>query len=670
MSAEESPRTPLRLDKPSPEFRDLLRDATGRMESDGPEKLVEVIDKLDKALDDLAPTSAAFAELMKQMREVCASYGVIPSSHILPASRLSINKSPFAIGGFSDVFQGKYDGSVVCIKKLRMASTSSIEKTRRMLYREALVWKRLKHANIVPFIGVTLHPLQIISEWMSRGNLSVYIKSNPDTNRVTLLADVARGLHYLHLCDVVHGDLKGPNIMVDASGSARITDFGLAYNQNALEHNHKSSSGTLRWMAPEILQEKGSPSKGADVFSFAMVMVEVFTGAAPFNIHPSVAATLVIMQGQRPPRPDHPGLTEKLWKLMQRCWDQEPQLRPEMSEVLEVLQQPDMPPTVEPPPLQIMHRGKVAPKFPSRKNTSPTASRPTSVHENQKSRSRVGSQTALQEKSSDVKNPHPNERRWGQPSGTIARSPSRRNRVTSEPSPMAIDFRPLGFGSIHVGRANPTHDYTDRPRKHRVGTTDSTYNINGSNPDINRKLEHDHGKMKRSNKRDTADSRSRLNSGIRNQGDPARNLSLTSLSGGPSRNHLAGQSQHDTNFSRLRRRKSDLDTVNVDDGFLPRGLSGDGPPKVDDSRTAHDSRHELPPGTRSPRDSWVHVLQGEQGPHHLLVRQPPRELPPETMTDTTGIHGNTQEQATQIPHKKSGLWGRLKKSLGFGKGWK
>lgn len=63
--------------------------------------------------------------------------------------------------------------------------------------------------------------------------------------------------------------------MVDARGHARITDFGLARNQAALERTHTMPGGTARWTAPEILKEEGTLSKGADVFSFAMVMVEV-----------------------------------------------------------------------------------------------------------------------------------------------------------------------------------------------------------------------------------------------------------------------------------------------------------------------------------------------------------------------------------------------------------
>jgi len=98
-----------------------------------------------------------------------------------------------------------------------------------MLCQEALVWKRLTHPNVVPFIGVTFNPLQIVSAWMPGEDLITHIKLKPDANRIGLvspsrllprnaissflqLVDVANGLHYLHLHDVIHGDLKGVGV--------------------------------------------------------------------------------------------------------------------------------------------------------------------------------------------------------------------------------------------------------------------------------------------------------------------------------------------------------------------------------------------------------------------------------------------------------------------------
>jgi len=71
-----------------------------------------------------------------------------------------------------------------------------------------------------------------------------------------------------------------PNVLVDDTGRARIADFGLAtvtqslHSERSVEHQH---GHTARWAAPEILVAE-SYSKEADIFSFAMVMIEVRRG--------------------------------------------------------------------------------------------------------------------------------------------------------------------------------------------------------------------------------------------------------------------------------------------------------------------------------------------------------------------------------------------------------
>ena len=112
------------------------------------------------------------------------------------------------------------------------------------------------------------------------------------------LSDVAEGLNYLHSYNVIHGDLKGvcdysisrftnmltpdqSNVLVDVAGHARITDFGLAIVTRNLDSIRIGSDGhgdSVRWIAPEILDGRGTYSKEADVFSFAMVTIEVRCG--------------------------------------------------------------------------------------------------------------------------------------------------------------------------------------------------------------------------------------------------------------------------------------------------------------------------------------------------------------------------------------------------------
>ena len=146
---------------------------------------------------------------------------------------------------------------------------------------------------------------------------------------------------------------------MDGSGRARIAGFSIAtVIQDRDPAENTVDEYTARWTAPEILSEQGLYSKEADVFSFAMVTIEVrygpltvhkisvyfyfaltqgYTGTVPFSGSPHPAATLAIMDGKRPLRPTHPAFTNRLWALTRRCWAQDPHSRPVVSEVSRVL---------------------------------------------------------------------------------------------------------------------------------------------------------------------------------------------------------------------------------------------------------------------------------------------------------------------------------------------
>ena len=110
--------------------------------------------------------------------------------------------------------------------------------------------------------------------------------------------DVAEGLNFLHSCNVVHGDLNGvcdcsgsrittvltstqSNVLVTATGRARITDFGLVMatqNPDSVWSAPPEYGPSARWIAPEILCDFGTYSKEGDVFSFAMITFGVRRG--------------------------------------------------------------------------------------------------------------------------------------------------------------------------------------------------------------------------------------------------------------------------------------------------------------------------------------------------------------------------------------------------------
>ena len=113
----------------------------------------------------------------------------------------------------------------------------------------------------------------------------------------------------------------------------------------------------MRWMAPELLAAGGITSKTADIYALGMTAFEVrarhdnpmgydthlhklFAEVAPFADKPPSTVAVEVLSGKRPDRPIHPGLTDKLWDLVQRCWEQEPLRRPEISKVVSLLERP------------------------------------------------------------------------------------------------------------------------------------------------------------------------------------------------------------------------------------------------------------------------------------------------------------------------------------------
>ncbi|KAF9779314.1 kinase-like domain-containing protein, partial [Thelephora terrestris] len=203
------------------------------------------------------------------------------------------------------------------------------------------MWKRLRHPNIVPLVGVTRTPLQFVSEWMPNGTVTGYLCENPGANRIALLLDVAEGLAFLHGRSMAHGDLKGPNILIDYNGRARLTDFGFTSVVRRLDSVliTQVQGYSPGWAAPEIFVEGDRNTREADVFAFAMVIIEVFTGRRPFKMFTTEVTISKIMGGERPDRPQDPGLTDAVWDVTLHCWDQDPAQRPAMTSVVGTLRE-------------------------------------------------------------------------------------------------------------------------------------------------------------------------------------------------------------------------------------------------------------------------------------------------------------------------------------------
>ncbi|KAJ3538140.1 hypothetical protein NMY22_g5296 [Coprinellus aureogranulatus] len=278
----------------------------------------------------------------------------------------------------TDVFQGTHHGRKVFLKRYRVYDRSVTRKDRtELLKREAIVWASHQHAGILPFLGVFQRAedaldsgLYLVSPFLEHGTIVSYLESQPTVNRCLLMRDIFGAMAFLHSNDIIHGDIKGANVLVDSSGHACVSDLGFSrlISPDVLTWTSVRSVATVAtvpWQAPELLrclleesaggsENRGKktvkPTKKADVYSIGCFAYEVFTNTAPFwDVSPGNFArlvhivTAVVADKRQPTRPEPLsnayslcGLTDELWCMMESCWAREPSLRPTTCQLSEL----------------------------------------------------------------------------------------------------------------------------------------------------------------------------------------------------------------------------------------------------------------------------------------------------------------------------------------------
>ncbi|KDN33572.1 hypothetical protein RSAG8_13335, partial [Rhizoctonia solani AG-8 WAC10335] len=212
--------------------------------------------------------------------------------------------------------------------------------------RELDCWSSYKHENILPVFGFAMvgADLAMVSPWMSNGCITDYVAKYLTCDRLILCVQLAKAIAYLHENNVVHGDIKGPNVLVSDTGAIQITDFGVSImDHQEIEFSATSSGrGTQRWQAPEILTGKTDSTREADVYALGMTMVEIYTGEQPYGSTNWYQIMIPVINGQlRPPRPMRLPIDDignGVWELMQHCWETNPSERAASDRVYEWLE--------------------------------------------------------------------------------------------------------------------------------------------------------------------------------------------------------------------------------------------------------------------------------------------------------------------------------------------
>ncbi|KAI8503106.1 hypothetical protein Bbelb_189270 [Branchiostoma belcheri] len=308
-----------------------------------------------------------------QMDEGRAGEGSVYRMQVAPADPGDMQKwhSRLTLGGVQ-VFAttGIYKGKRVVIKDAD-CDKSAINLTDDILL-ELKRMRDLAHDHVVRFVGVCFKSPRvfILTEYCLRGSLQDTLENEEihlDIEfQCSLMHDIVKGMGYLQSSEVhYHGNLKSSNCVVDSRFVVKLTDFGLPTFRAPLNKPPQGESCYRKklWTAPEMLRELKSDEltlhaiHKADVYSFGIIMQEIVQRQGPFYMadDPNASAQgkyivekvkLGSQTNGRYYRPDVPVIDDSrygkaLQTLMQQCWEEDPNLRPEFGSIRTQMRQID-----------------------------------------------------------------------------------------------------------------------------------------------------------------------------------------------------------------------------------------------------------------------------------------------------------------------------------------
>jgi serine/threonine-protein kinase len=237
-------------------------------------------------------------------------------------------------GGMGRVYRAAdADGRPVALKVIRPEHGSD-ETFQRRFARETKAALAVRHPHVVPVLSAGEHDgaPYLATAFLSGGSLDARLRTGGPLDleqTVKLLLQVAGGLDALHGAGLVHRDVKPGNILLDESGGAFITDFGLAKSRDASALTRTGFAvGSMPYMAPEQARAE-DVTAAADIYALGCVVFECLAGQPPFHSRRGVQILSAHLHDE-PPDPCEgraDGTAELSWAVL-RALAKEPAARP------------------------------------------------------------------------------------------------------------------------------------------------------------------------------------------------------------------------------------------------------------------------------------------------------------------------------------------------------
>ena len=269
-------------------------------------------------------TERSLAEMRQTLRQ-CEDRLESHSTHwVVRREEIELTGPELGVGGWATVTVAKFRGIKVAVKRIhnRIISHHNLQLFRREMNMAA----RLRHPNLIQFIGATMEEeMMIVMELMAtslRSQLETDVYFPPNKVKAISL-EVACGLNYLHLIQpdpIVHRDISSANVLLEViqlnQWRAKLTDYG---SVNVVRQLHTQNPGSPAYSAPEASDPRHQSPK-MDIYSFGALVLEMLTGRLPAP-------------------DDRPGLLcqvrhEQLLHLIRRCLSERKEDRPSASDIV------------------------------------------------------------------------------------------------------------------------------------------------------------------------------------------------------------------------------------------------------------------------------------------------------------------------------------------------
>ncbi len=236
-------------------------------------------------------------------------------------------------GGMGVVYKARdrETGSLVALKVLRPEIAGQSDVLERFKT-ELVLARKITHKNVCRVydlnrVGDSAVISMELIEGESLRRLLQRVDGLSTHQGLGILRQVIAGLREAHAQGVVHRDLKPENVVIATDGTVKVMDFGIARSLESGATLTGMVLGTPAYMSPE--QAEGKPADArSDIYSFGLVMYEVFTGCAAFRAETPVAVAMKqVREKPKPAREFEPDLPARLEDAIEKCLEKDPKKR-------------------------------------------------------------------------------------------------------------------------------------------------------------------------------------------------------------------------------------------------------------------------------------------------------------------------------------------------------